>query len=162
MCIKVELFVLTVATPETLRYVRREATVDHGSDPDAVAWSLVDARHGAEGPGAYVLHSTSWRWEEGGTVVLTYVACTDRLAPSLEPAGEVDRADLALHPSHPLRPRPERIREEDVVRHAIRHLGLLVRAPASRAIAEALTPEALAFFRGVAPGLAGRLAPDLA
>lgn len=156
MNLRVELFVLTVESEDHLRYVRREAPVEDGLDPDDVVWALLEPRHGIPGPAASVVHSTSWRWEEGSIVILTYVACARGLELPLEPVRHLAREAVTFCGAHPLRPRPERIREEDVLAHAIRHMGFLVHAPSSRSVADALSPEAREFFRAVGPGLAGR------
>jgi len=73
-----------------------------------------------------VVHSTSWRHEDG-RIVLTYVAVVE--APSALPPGSLDivaiqRSDLARGSS--MSP-PRSIGVEEVLEHAIRHLAWLAR-----------------------------------
>jgi hypothetical protein len=73
-----------------------------------------------------VVHSTSWRYEEG-RIVLTYVVVaelTDSLPPGSLEAVEVQRAEIdrgdAMAP-------PQSIRLAAVLEHALRHLSWLIR-----------------------------------
>ncbi|BCB88829.1 hypothetical protein [Phytohabitans suffuscus] len=85
-----------------------------GEHPDACARSLA-------GPGVGLLHSTSWRYTEGG-IVLTYVGL-----PDPEPAALVAPVrDLpTVRGVDPLTPSPPVVRQADVAAHACRHLAFL-------------------------------------
>ena len=150
-----ELFAVSPeADGEAFRYVRRTADiVRDGRDPDTVAHSLM---RGAGDPA--ILHSTSWRWERDGTIVLTYLAyCEDAAFPGLNPA-RVRWDELGPPPAtDPLHPRPPAIRETDVLAHGLRHFSFLVRYARDGRLAAALSPRSLAFFRAACGQLAGRL-----
>jgi hypothetical protein len=88
-----------------------------GEDPNRVARHLA----GADGAAVLVLHSTSWRWEPPGVVVLTYVAVVEDLGPDLD----VLVNPLVVTSGHPLRPRPDGLHEHHVVTHAVRNLAFL-------------------------------------
>jgi hypothetical protein len=84
---------------------------------EVVAWYPLVAR---------VVHSTSWRYEEG-RIVLTYIVVVD--PPQALPPGSlelvpVERSDLARGAS--MAP-PESITVEAVLEHAVRHLAWLSR-----------------------------------
>ena len=84
---------------------------------EVVAWYPLSAR---------VVHSTSWRYEEG-RIILTYVVVVDpprELPPSSLEMFLVERSDLARGDS--LAP-PESITVAAVLEHAIRHLAWLIR-----------------------------------
>jgi hypothetical protein len=69
-------------------------------------------------PGTRLVHSTSWRWEEG-MVVLSFLAVSDR------PVGEaavVSRVDLARGSA---KGAPTQIASDQVLEHALRHLAWL-------------------------------------
>jgi hypothetical protein len=73
-----------------------------------------------------VVHSTSWRYEEG-RVVLTYVVVVEppvSLPPGSLEASEIERAELARGKA--LAP-PDSIGVAAVLEHALRHLSWLVR-----------------------------------
>lgn len=72
---------------------------------------------------ATVLHSTSWRYDPGGHVVLTYAVLPD--PDPTAPATLLDSNEIARG-SHPGRPAPDHIVGANVVAHAIRHLAQLV------------------------------------
>ncbi len=72
---------------------------------------------------AEVLHSTSWRHEDDGTVVLTYAVApvapeTDLLTPLPAPA--------IVCSGDPLRPAPGDLHTHHVAAHAARHLAYLL------------------------------------
>jgi outer membrane receptor protein involved in Fe transport len=56
----------------------------------------------------------------------------------------------------PQKPRPDEIREQDVLAHGIRHITFLVRYSADRRIAEVLSEQSLGFFQSMCSQLAGR------
>ena len=114
------------------RRVTGEAAPD--ADLDRVALELAGALDGLAGA---VLHSTSWRVERPGRLVVTYAALPDPDAdrpavPLLEPAVVVGPTSL--------RPSPEVLHAHHVAAHAVRHLcDLAERDPVVRAAA-ALQP----------------------
>ena len=101
------------------------------SDPDSAAWSLVqelDSR-------ANVCHSTSWRWEAGRGLVLTYA--------TLDTREDLNGCIVLTQPAivasdDATRPRPPIVHAHHVVAHAVTHLADLARRdPTVRALAEA-------------------------
>lgn len=98
-------------------------------NPDSAAQSLLDSLGFPNAvPGSIALvHSTSWRFEEGGRLVLTYLAyCRltppDPRIPLTLPCIETECAVQ----SDPLNPRPREIRTLHVLSHGLRHLSFLV------------------------------------
>ncbi|MEJ3746155.1 hypothetical protein WEI85_23060 [Actinomycetes bacterium KLBMP 9797] len=86
-----------------------------GEHPDACARSLAGLTEGA------LLHSSSWRYAEGG-IVLTYVALPDPDGA----AAVLPVPDLPpVRGSDPLTPSPPVVRPVDVAVHACRHLAFL-------------------------------------
>lgn len=153
--VSLEVFIVSPAVgSQTIRYVRRATDLSkRTSDPDAVARELASS---IATPA--ILHSTSWRWEKDGTIVLTYLAyCEHAEFRGVEPVQlGWDRLapPAATDPQHP---RPAEIREEDVVSHGLRHLSFLVRYARDGRLAAALSPHSLTFFRAMCGQLAGRL-----
>jgi hypothetical protein len=137
-----------------LAFTRREGPLEHGENPDPRARKLVE--EGAQQIALF--HSTSWRWEPDGRIVLTYVAWVKdgtlgraaRPLPKLAAPGPVD----------PLRPRPAEIRELDPLAHGLRHLAFLLRTSRDGAMARALGPSAVAALERLEPDVAGELSPD--
>jgi hypothetical protein len=91
-----------------------------GESPDEAARRLGGIS--AADPGT-VVHSTSWRYEPDGTVVLTYAICPDP-EPWL-PATEAPVLEIARG-STPAAPSPDRFALVNVVAHAVRHLAFLM------------------------------------
>jgi len=153
--VSVEVFAVSPSEEsDTLRYVRRIAQLSNRTtDPDAAARGL------ASGIGEpAVLHSTSWRWEKDGTIVLTYLAyCENAKFHGVDPV-EL-RWDHLARPAatDPQHPRPAEIREVDVVSHGLRHLSFLIRYARDGRLAAALSPRSLTFFKAICGQLAGRL-----
>jgi len=103
----------------TLTYRCADGRLGGAENPDEAA-----ARIGllpAESPDpAVTLHSTSWRHLSDGSVVLTYVVAPDPDPGA--PATPILSFELA-HGPHPGRPSPERLRQDHVAAHAVRHLA---------------------------------------
>jgi hypothetical protein len=153
--VSLEVFVVGPAVgSDTIRYVRRITRLSDGAtNPDTVARGLAI---GIATPA--ILHSTSWRWEKDGTIVLTYLAyCEDAGFQGVEPV-QLPWDRLAPPPAtDPQHPRPPEIREEDVVAHGLRHLSFLIRYARDDRLAAALSPRSLTFFKAMCGQLAGRL-----
>ena len=151
--VTLELFVVSPGAGETIDYDRRLADLSRdATDPDAVARSLL-----ATECDAAILHSTSWRWEKGGILILTYLAFSESpRCRGSEPSRLHWSELLPPQSTDPRKPRPAEILERDVLAHGIRHLTFLVRYSTDRRIVEALSPHSLDFFRSMCAQLAGR------
>jgi len=137
-----------------LAFTRREGPLQNGANPDPRARELV-----GEGADQTVLiHSTSWRWEPDGRIVLTYIAWVKE--GGLGPAARSLPKLAAPGPVDPLRPRPAEIRELDPLAHGLRHLAFLLRTSRDGAMARALGPAAVRALEKLDPDVAGELAPN--
>jgi hypothetical protein len=151
--VTLELYTVNPLQGETIAYGQQLADLSRDStDPDTVARSLL-----ATGCTPAILHSTSWRWEKNGTLVLTYLAFSeDSKCLAAEPSRLLWRELFPPPSTDPLKPRPDEIHEIDVLSHGIRHLTFLVRYSQDRRIAGALSPQSLQFFSQMCGQLAGR------
>ncbi|WP_143021981.1 hypothetical protein [Nonomuraea maritima] len=120
LVVRVETLMLRVATDGRWSYRHAAAPPMPGETPDGTARRLSGVPAGDPGT---VVHSTSWRHEPGGTIVLTYAVCPDP-APWL-PATEVPVLDIARG-DRPAAPSPEHLALANVVAHAVRHLAFLM------------------------------------
>jgi len=148
-----ELFLASPSADQKVAYGVRTADLSRdSSDPDTAARSLFPS-----GCNPSILHSTSWRWEKNGPLVLTYLAFSED-----DRCRNAERYSLAwselLPPqtTDPQKPRPAVIRQQDVLAHGIRHITFLVRYSQDRRIAAALSPGSLQFFQSMCGQLAGR------
>src|SRR5512138_2883186 len=69
---------------KSVRYQRRQTTLNRrGGNPDATIRSLIHEKHrtdeGDVEEKEFIVHSTSWRYEQPGKIILTYVAYSDEL-----------------------------------------------------------------------------------
>ena len=155
MNVRFEIFVVAAAEGN-IRY--RRSVVDatgREKDPDEVV-----AEHLARNePGckARFVHSTSWRYEEDGVLILTYLVLVAALPPNL--AGQEGflnalPSDLPVGRS-PTAPKPEAIREEHVLAHGLRHLALLEQEKG--ALTDHAGPHFAGALRSLAPVPAGRI-----
>ena len=151
--IKLELFLVSPGEGQTIRYGRKVADLARDTkDPDTVARELLT---GVCDPA--ILHSTSWRWEKDGTLILTYLAYSeDAKCRVAEPSTLAWSEVLPPQVTDPKKPRPAEIRTQDVLAHGLRHITFLVRYSQDDRIRKALSPESLKFFRAMCGQLAGR------
>ncbi|MFC4052418.1 hypothetical protein ACFOY4_22260 [Actinomadura syzygii] len=120
-----------------------------GRHPDAVARELLGL---SRDTAAHLLHSTSWRHEPSGRVVLTYACCPDP-RPGLPAVPLADRT--LAHGEGPASPSPDRPRIEQVAAHAVRHLAFLRHTdPSARQVIESVPglPDVLASWSPVPAG----------
>jgi hypothetical protein len=152
---RVEVEVFTVglgeASSETLRFARAQGALENGEDPDARSRALAE-RAASE---IVFIHSTSWRWEPQGRIILTYLAwardgALSREAQSVPKLAPPDSTDS-------LRPRPVQIRMLDPLAHGLRHLAYLLRQSIDGRVASALGQRATELLSKLEPSQAGRL-----
>ncbi|RVX40213.1 hypothetical protein EDD27_2611 [Nonomuraea polychroma] len=118
--VSVETLMLRVGTDNRWAYRHAITRLGRGERPDEAARRLSGVP--AADPDT-VLHSTSWRHEPDGRIVLTYAVCPDP-SPWL-PAVEVPVLEIARGES-PATPSPDHVVLANVVAHAVRHLAFLV------------------------------------
>ena len=78
-----EIFYVRVSG-KSVRYQRKETNLSRkGGDPDRTIRSLIQEKRRNEAgeieEKEFMVHSTSWRYEQRGRVVLTYIAYSDEL-----------------------------------------------------------------------------------
>lgn len=151
--VAVEVFTVGLAgdAAEAVWYRRDDGPLTGGADPTDLARELGERA----ATRIVLIHSTSWRWEPDGRIVLTYLAWAAdghlrdgaQPLPQLAPPG----------PTDPLHPRPPEIRELDPLAHGLRHLAFLLANDAGGDVASALGPRATAALRALEPTVAGEL-----
>jgi hypothetical protein len=151
--VTLELFTVSPGEGQTIAYGRTsENLAKNSADPDTAARSLI-----VSGCTPSILHSTSWRWEKDGTLVLTYLAFSEDSNCLVSEPSRISWSELLPPQStDPRKPRPEEIRERDVLSHGIRHLTFLMRYSQDRRIADALSAKSRQFFLSMCGQLAGR------
>lgn len=118
--VSVETLMLRVGTDNRWSYRHALTRPRRGESPDQAARRLGGV---AAADRDTVVHSTSWRYEPDGRIVLTYAVCPDP-SPWL-PAIELPELEIARGAA-PATPSPERVALANVVAHAVRHLAFLV------------------------------------
>jgi hypothetical protein len=128
---------------DRVRFVVARRACAAGTDPDATAREGMDQLFPGLQPDRVVLHSTSWRYNDG-VLTLTYLGYSDALPfhalPRVLPPGA----------------RPNGNDADSVVAHAVRHLAFLIRHEPEK-YGRPLSVETRAFFAGLEPDVAGRI-----
>lgn len=160
MKVNLEIFLVTLEGDTSVRYsVLRHDITYKPLNPDDLVLNLVfDTPTGpvrVSSKYCYV-HSTSWRYERDGSIILTYLVYSDRME-FRSGAGTVLRLeDVAVTVSEgAARPRPATLMEEQIVLHGIRHLSFLAKT-ANRNLLDVLSPESLLRFKAMEGLLAGK------
>jgi hypothetical protein len=117
----VEVYLLRCRADGMLAFRCVEGLLRTSESPDTAAARVGEIA--AADPGlAVVVHSTSWRHQGDGTIVLTYVVAPD---PAPELAATPIMSFEIARGTDPRRPSPSRVRREQVAAHAARHLALI-------------------------------------
>lgn len=105
----------------------------------------------------FVIHSTSWRYENGG-ITITYLVYSDSVDFSNHPTKELLTKDFIIAKSeNSKKPRPKEINEENVLSHAIRHLGFLIKTDEREKYVGAISSENIKMLEKAYPALAGEI-----
>ena len=149
--VSVEVFSLFFGPGGTIAYTFTQSPLGpECPDPDCMAREL--SVHPPD-----VLHSTSWRWEDPGCLVLTYLAVLDQ-AHSDAMFQVVQASDFSsVVETNPRKPRPDRISRLAVLGHGLRHLSFLAADPTQTEFRTALGPAARETLGALPSGPAGRL-----
>ena len=151
----VEVYLLRCGPGGRLAYRREARLLRAGEAPDAAARRAGTSPGSRDGGLVTVLHSTSWRHLDDGTIVLSYAA-----VPDPEPgrrAVPITGFEMASS-GDPRRPSPAGVRHDQVAAHAARHLALLAGTdPVVRRALDAI-PGLSRALEPLAPAPAGGLA----
>jgi hypothetical protein len=129
--VDVEVLVLRLLSADVLGHRWVRGPLPAHSSPDGRAVELVGCSSG-------LCHSTSWRQDRPGLLVLTYAAVPD---PCSHAAAAPFRLPLVVTGGGALHPRPAEVDAGHVAAHAVRHLAdLAQRDPVVREVAQADAP----------------------
>jgi hypothetical protein len=133
-----------------LRFQVARFALDGRGEPDRVVRNYADVRLG-EPDALRVVHSTSWRYEQG-KIVLTYLVYSDRLRFR----GRARRVRISALPSAEQAAGDGKDRDRQVAAHALRHLALLV-AEDPKTYEAKLSGATRRTLRRLRPAAAGRV-----
>lgn len=158
-----EVFYLRIVG-DHIRYQRKEANLSRkGGDPDKMIWSLIKDSHNKPGESEemeekdFIVHSTSWRYERPGKVILTYAAYSDELKFEKGKAHNLSLQKLRTLTKKSQQPSSRAELEKKVVSHAMRHIAFLIKTDDTNEFKKALTPKAITAFKKIWVSLAGRV-----
>ena len=130
MEIHLEIFFARITGGEII-YIKKVVDIStEESNPDNIVQRALNYNPipGISDISELLIHSTSWRYENSGRLVLTYLVYSEKL--------NVTQANIEIIPLENLKvalsgnsktPRPVIIEEKDIISHGFRHLGFLVK-----------------------------------
>jgi hypothetical protein len=154
-----EIFYLRIIG-ERVRYQRKKVNLSRkGSDPDTLIWSLIrqEFRELPADEQEFIIHSTSWRYERPGNVLLTYIAYSDELTFEKGKTKNLLLRNLGNITRNSRKPYSRTQLEKKVVCHAIRHIAFLVKTDDQIDFQSAMAPETIQTFEKLWVSLAGRV-----
>lgn len=129
------------------------------ADPDTIMRAELTRLGLVNGHSARYAHSTSWRYEEGRTLLTYLVWVDDRVLQGLRTSRLLLAPADTPRSSGPLAPRPDTLRRKDVLMHALRHLRYLIVERKDDWVAENVGGrETCDLLCRLEPDLAGRIA----
>lgn len=153
-----EIFLWALEKAETVRYFHLLTDITEcQKDPDAVMKAQLEKLKVINGKGARYAHSTSWRYEDGRTL-LTYLVWVDGQKLGNLPSRRLFIPSVAWPASRgPISPRPESICEAQVLVHGLRHLRYLALDQEDVVAAKLLEcRQTCALLYSLEPALSGR------
>ena len=147
---------------DRVRYQRKQANLSaRGGSPDQLIQNLIqEKRRSASGKvekKEFIIHSTSWRYERPGKVILTYVAYSDELEFQKGESHGFPLKKLKTIAKNSNKPRTPAALEKKVVSHAIRHIAFLIKTDNQIDYKRALKPETKEVFKNIWVSLAGKV-----
>jgi hypothetical protein len=147
---------------DRVRYQRKQANLSKkGGDPDSMILSLIQEKNrdsaGEVEEQEFIVHSTSWRYEQPGKVMLTYVAYSDELEFEKGKSQSFLLKKLKTIAKKSEKPRTRAALEKKVVSHALRHIAFLIKTDSQTDFKSALIPETREVFEKLWVSLAGKL-----
>jgi len=144
-----------------VRFQRKMANLTQRSrNPDKVIESLIQEKRQTETgeveQRGFIVHSTSWRYEPKGKVLLTYVAYSDELEFKRGKTKQIPLSKLRTLTKKKREPRSQTELEKQVVSHAMRHIAFLLQTGAEE-FENALTPKTKQVFERLWVSLAGEV-----
>jgi len=143
-------------------YQRKQANLNkRGEAPERVIKSLLQEKHPAASgkveENEFLIHSTSWRYEKPGKVMLTYIAYSDELEFQKGTSNSFPLKKLRSITKKSEKPRTRVGLEKKVVSHGLRHIAFLIRTGNQIDYKSALRPETRKVFEKLWVSLAGKL-----
>ena len=156
-----EIFYLPVIG-KSARYQRKEVNLNRkGSNPDLVIRSFIQEKRrneaGVVKQKEFIVHSTSWRYEQPGKVLLTYVAYSDELEFKRGKLHTLSLQKLKTITKKSKKPSSKAELEKEVVSHAMRHIAFLIQTGDHENFKSALKPETIKVFEKLWVSLAGKV-----
>jgi hypothetical protein len=147
---------------QSIRYQRRMADLSkRGGNPDAMIRSMIREKRevdsGKVREQEFIVHSTSWRYERSGKIMLTYVAYSDELEFEKGMFKSLSLKKLRTIKKASRKPRSQTELQNKVVSHAMRHIAFLIQAGDQDDFKSALTPETVQVFETIWGNLAGEV-----
>jgi hypothetical protein len=146
-------------------YQRKEVNLSRKDrDPDRIILSLIQQKRHLPSQEVreeeFIVHSTSWRYERPGKVLLTYVAYSDELEFENGRAKSMSLKQLLTITKTGWTPRSSAEVEKKVISHALRHISFLLKTDKQIDFESAMTPETMDVFSQLWVSLAGRVNVD--
>lgn len=146
---------------KNVRYQRKVADLSRsGGDPDARIRSLIHEKRRADSGEVeeqeFVVHSTSWRYEQPGKILLTYAAYSDELEFKTGTFKSLSLKRLRTIQKQSHKPRSQTELYNKVVSHAIRHIAFLIQV-GNDDFENALKPGTVKVFEKIWGNLAGEV-----
>ena len=147
---------------KNVRYQRKVADLGkRGGDPDAIIRSLIHEKRRADSGKVeaqeFIVHSTSWRYEQGGKIMLTYAAYSDELEFKTGTYKSLSLKKLRMIQKKSRKPRSQTELQNKVVSHAMRHIAFLLQTGDQDNFRSALTSETTKTFETLWGNLAGEV-----
>lgn len=147
---------------KNVHYQRKVANLSkRGGNPEAMIQSLIREKRRADSGQVeeqeFIIHSTSWRYEQRGKIMLTYAAYSDELEFKTGTYKSLSLKKLRTIRKKSRKPRSQAELQNKVVSHAIRHIAFLLQTGDQENFRSALTPETVKVFETLWGNLAGEV-----
>lgn len=157
-----EIFILSLVAEDAIQYAKKRVDItDINRDPDDIVNEVIKGtsdRSPIVRHDRCIVHSTSWRYEGQEGIVLTYLVYSDYVNFQEGEPKLLCLKDMRIAQSRsPVKPRPQSLREGDVIIHGIRHLSFLIKQAEGDRLGRILNSKTRIMFNTLQFELAGKI-----
>lgn len=156
----IEIFYITIINNEILYHQDLIDITNKNMNPDDIVYNQIENTFGYKFDYIsenFIIHSTSWRYDNTGKLILTYLAYNDNLDVSKInfKIFYLDNFKIAVSKQASI-PKPPEIHEINIISHGLRHISYLLSNEHSDLYGKLISKDNLTILKSIDEDLGGK------